>query len=290
MDATVADTITDYATAQRAAGHSPNTIRVRCSYLRRWATALASPHDPDWAATSRFLATDGWSVQTRATAACAVRSWLRWAHRRRLDVTMTVDDVDVPTIPQRSPRPLDEAVILAALAASGEATALLLLLGREAGLRRAEIARCGTGDLLPGGLLLVHGKGRKQRIVPLSPMLAEHIAAAPPGWLFPNPIRPGEPMTPAMVGYRVRKALGGHGTTHQLRHSFATANYQASGHDIRAVQELLGHSSVATTAGYVSVDADALRASVDAASLMAVPSQRHGSESGVMVSNGEGER
>lgn len=78
-------------------------------------------------------------------------------------------------------------------------------------------------------------------------------------------------------GNRVRKALGGAGTVHQLRHSFACANYARNGHDIVAVQALLGHSSVATTQNYVGVTSDVLRASVDAASIAhGLPAQRQG--------------
>lgn len=272
----IRDTLDDYATAERAAGRSANTIRARLSYLRRWAVVQSDRVDLD--ATAAFLGTPGWSRQTRATAAGAIRSWIRWARRRRvLPDLPDVDDIEVVSVPRRNSRPLDEAVIMTALASADEPTALMILLGREAGLRRAEIARVHTDDLLPGPSLLVHGKGDKDRIAPVSPMLAAHIATAPTGWVFPNPIREGEPMTPAMVSYRVRKALGGAGTVHQLRHSFACANYARNGHDIVAVQALLGHTSVATTQNYVGVTSDVLRASVDAASIAhGLPVQRQG--------------
>lgn len=272
----IADTIDDYETAERAAGRSPNTLRARLSYLHRWADRQTDHVDLD--ATAAFLATPGWSRQTRATAAGAIRSWIRWARRRRvLPDLPDIDDVAVVRVSRRTARPLDEAVIVNALATADEPTALMILLGREAGLRRAEIACVHTSDLLPGPSLLVHGKGDKDRIAPVSPMLAAHIATAPTGWVFPNPIRAGESMTPAMVSYRVRKALGGAGTVHQLRHSFACANYARNGHDIVAVQELLGHTSVATTQNYVGVSSDTLRASVNAASIAhALPRQRQG--------------
>lgn len=58
--------------------------------------------------------------------------------------------------------------------------------------------------------------------------------------------------------------MGRAATAHQLRHRFASAAYRAT-HDIRSVQELLGHASVATTQVYVAVPGEALRAAVAAA-------------------------
>lgn len=262
---TIRDTLDAYSRAERAAGRSPHTIRLRCSFLRRWGAVDTVPTIDG---IRVFLGDhNDWSPQTRASAACAIRSWLRWAQRVEAFPDLPrIGDIDVPPIPRRRPRPLREAVIVAALATCDESVALMILMGREAGMRRAEIARCHSDDLA-GGLLLVHGKGGRQRVVPISPMLADHIARRPSGWMFPNPVHAGAPMTPAMVGSRVRRALGGHGTTHQLRHSFATSCYAASGHDIRAVQELLGHSSVATTMNYVGLADDALRSCVRAGSM-----------------------
>lgn len=259
---TTAPTLTDYANAQHAAGHSPATIRVRLSYLTRWADVCP---DGNWAATTRYLATPGWSTQTRATCAGAIRSWLRWAQRHHHPTLLTPDDIDVPTVAHRAARPLPAAVIHTALARATPTVRLMILLGREAGLRRAEIAHLHTRDILPGPALLVHGKGAKDRIVPMSPLLADTLADVPAGFVFP---RGTGHLTPGQVGYHLAAVLRG-GTAHQLRHTFASVTYASNGHDIRAVQELLGHSSVTTTQAYVAVPADALRASVNAASLAA---------------------
>jgi len=269
MSTTVAESLADYETDQIAAGRSACTVKLRLSYLRRWAATLDDPCVPTLTSIKAFQATPGWAQQTRTCVAGSIRSWLRWAHRSRLfpDLPL-VDDVDVPPRPRRRARPLAADVVRDALADADPDVRLMILLGREAGLRRAEIARVHTDDLLPDGILLVHGKGRRQRTVPLSPLLAAALASRDRGWLFDNPVRPGTPMTPSMVGYRIGQALGGRGTAHQLRHTFATTAYNVT-HDILTVQELLGHSSVATTQDYLASDPDALRRAVVAASMTA---------------------
>jgi site-specific recombinase XerD len=80
--------------------------------------------------------------------------------------------------------------------------------------------------------------------------------------VFPSLKTPGAAVTPTTVGRKVRAALGKQFSTHQLRHRFASAVYQASGHDLRLVQELLGHASVATTQIYTAVSSDSMRDAV----------------------------
>ena len=80
------------------------------------------------------------------------------------------------------------------------------------------------------------------------------------GWAFPSPARPGQHVGVDYVEDRVKKAIGPY-TTHQWRHAAATRWYGKT-RDIRAVQLLLGHASVATTQVYVSVDDAALLAAV----------------------------
>ena len=131
-------------------------------------------------------------------------------------------------------------------------------------LRRQEVPEPGAGDVI-----LVTGKGNKQRMVPVLRQVTELIADYVR--LCPYPIAPehllfvgakGGPLSPRIVQLvmaRLRGALGlaDTATPHALRHSFAT-HLLARGGDLRAIQELLGHASLSTTQIYTAVDGERL--------------------------------
>jgi integrase/recombinase XerC len=138
-----------------------------------------------------------------------------------------------------------------------------------AGLRISEALSINIGDLpAADNALRVTGKGEKQRIVPLLPVVREAIAV----WLrlHPNPGR-DEPLFVGARGGRLnagvaQKALRDfrrlanlpeHATPHALRHSFAT-HLLAGGADLRSIQELLGHASLSTTQRYTDVETSQL--------------------------------
>ncbi len=176
------------------------------------------------------------------------------------------------------PRPVtpDEAVNLAAAVHEDAAeqwigardrAVLLLLYG--AGLRIAEALGL-TGAALPlGETIMVTGKGGKQRVVPLLPLVcaavAEYARQCPwpltaDGALFRG--AKGGPLSPGLVQKavaRARVALGlpDTATPHALRHSFAT-HLLGAGADLRSLQELLGHASLGSTQIYTKVDAATL--------------------------------
>ncbi len=137
----------------------------------------------------------------------------------------------------------------------------------SSGLRLSELTGLDLGDLdMPGGAARVTGKGGKTRIVPVGTQARAALAAwlplrqslAQPGVaaLFVN--RRGERLGPRSVQKRLhrralRAGLPQHVHPHLLRHAFATHVLQSSG-DLRAVQELLGHASIATTQIYTHLD------------------------------------
>ena len=138
----------------------------------------------------------------------------------------------------------------------------------------ARSPRCtpATSSKAPPALkLLVHGKGGKKRVVPISDSLAQAIRRGPAGhtpgapadgWLFPA--RDNGPVTAQYVGQLVADALPDNWTMHTLRHRFATRAYRGT-RNLRAVQVLLGHESIATTERYCAVDDSEIRAAMVAA-------------------------
>jgi len=150
----------------------------------------------------------------------------------------------------------------------------------SSGLRLGELVSLDLGDGkldLPQGEVTVTGKGSKTRTVPvgakareaLKEWLAVRAAIAAPGEKALFVGSRGRRIAPAVVGLRLRawaraSGLPEHVHPHMLRHSFATHVLQSS-QDLRAVQEMLGHASIATTQVYTHLDYQALAKVYDAA-------------------------
>lgn len=163
---------------------------------------------------------------------------------------------------------LELAVILAALRKATDGERLMLRLGAECGLRRLEIAKVHSRDVmrdLVGWSLVVVGKGDKQRIVPIGDDLALLIRSAH-GYCFPG--RWSRHVESSYIGRRLSTLLGDGWTAHSLRHRYATTTYAAT-RDPLLVSKLLGHASVETTQRYIAMPDDRLRAAVEATRLAA---------------------
>jgi integrase/recombinase XerC len=258
--------IDDYLTTLAAAGMTAPTIKLRRSQLDRLARDLGgTPADVTGETLVDWLGKQsGWAIETRRGARSAARLFFVWAYKVRRIPVHIADDL--PKIRQRaaSARPAPDEVWRQALSVADARTTLILRLAAEAGLRRAEISRVHVQDLtdtLDGAQLLVHGKGDKQRVVPISDSLAELIrtTGSAASWLFPNSF--GDPITANHIAKIAQKVLPDGWTLHTLRHRFATRAYRGS-RNLRAVQTLLGHSSIATTERYLAVDDDEIRAAM----------------------------
>jgi len=143
-----------------------------------------------------------------------------------------------------------------------------------AGLRRGEVTAITLDDLdLENAQLLVHGKGAKQRVVPLTPLVVEatreYLRCRPQTesqHLFVSRVG-GHPLHARVAGRMLqhvlqRAGLGeDHITPHRLRHTFAT-HLIRNGVDVRTVQELLGHADLQTTARYLHSDTRTKQAAV----------------------------
>ncbi|MBP5803459.1 site-specific tyrosine recombinase XerD [Microbacterium maritypicum] len=210
----------------------------------------------------------------------SVRGWHRFLAREGIEVDDPSARLRPPKAPQRLPKALTIEQVERLLAAPSVEEPLgirdraLLELLYATGARVSEAIDLDVDDLAHGDVLRLRGKGSKERIVPLGSYARTAVDA------YLTRVRPGL----AMKGRAsARLFLGARGaplsrqsawlviraaaeraqittdvSPHTLRHSFATHLLQG-GADVRVVQELLGHSSVATTQIYTHVSVDALR-------------------------------
>jgi site-specific recombinase XerD len=232
---------------------------VRGSHLRRLASRVdplaATPGD----IVGFMVANSHLKPESRKSLISSMRLFYAWARAGGLVASDPTAGLGPVHVPPSVPRPISDVDLRSAFVTADEEVTLMLLLGCYAGLRRAEIAAVHSDDV-DGLSLTVCGKGGRTRRIPVHPMLAGRLARVH-GWAFPSPVRIGEHVGPDYVAGRLEVALPPPWTAHSLRHYFATKAYQGS-HDIRAVQQLLGHSSLATTQRYVLVDDEAMRAAV----------------------------
>lgn len=206
-------------------------------------------------------------------ALAAIRSFFRYLERRHGVKNARLSLVRGPKLKRSLPRPVSEGAArnLIAEAANaddwqGARDAALLTLLYAAGLRISEALALTGGDLPLPEVLRVHGKGGKERVVPL--LAAARQAVARYVELCPYAIDEDAPLFRAARGgafsprmaqalmerLRIRLGLPASATPHALRHAFAT-HLLANGADLRAIQDLLGHESLSTTQSYTSVEA-----------------------------------
>lgn len=258
-------TVTGYCDWLKGQRQSAGTIKLRNYHLRRLAhlTGLA-PSDITPEDISIVLGNDEWSKETARSYNGTFTGFYEWlVTSGRLDADPTKNLPSISSVVGR-PRPASESDVRYALDRSNDRVRLMLLLGAYQGLRCREIALVHTTHLtdgVDGPYLLVNGKGDKLRTIPVLPEIASEIRRRPEGWLFPGLIN-GH-LSAAYVSKLISWALPDGVTAHMLRHRFASKAYLATGHDIRAVQELLGHSSVQTTQIYTAIPNGALRAAVN---------------------------
>lgn len=246
-----------WQTAQRL---SRLTIDERVRVIRKLHHETGiQPHDIEAIDIVRWMADNpDWSDSTAATYSAYLNAWFKWLQvtDRRADNPMM--KVGSPKLPEREPRPVSDRAVMTLLQSSMRAkTRAMILLALLAGLRVHEIAKIRGEDFdLPAGLLWVKGKGRALKSVPLHPLLIELASQMPEsGWWFPMRGLPSEHVhsksVSDVVGRTMRRA-GIPGTPHALRHWFGSTLLDEDV-DIRVVQELMRHKSIASTQIYTAV-------------------------------------
>ena len=258
----MSDSVQDYLEWMRLKGYSEDTITGRRRFFARTERQLGLCLD---AATAETLTE--WRAHLVVSDRAVIRyiSHLRvyfgWAIEYDLRSDNPAARIPVPRSGRLLPRPVSHAQLAAALAAAAYPVRLWLILAAWAGLRAKEIALLRRESILetaPEPVILITAdatKGHSERAVPLKAFVVDELTAAPLppwGWAFSRADgRPG-PNRPSRVSQRCGDFLRGQGipaSLHQFRHWFGTETWRAS-RDLRLVQELLGHASPVTTAGY----------------------------------------
>lgn len=212
-------------------------------------------------------------------AIAAIRSFFRYLAKAEILDNPAPRAIRTPRTPKTLPRPLSERDAKRALAEAGQKdetnerepawiaarnVALLTLL-YGAGLRISEALSLKREDVPLGDSIVILGKGRKERTVPILPAISQaiddYVTQRPVSGDTDAPLflsRRGNPMgareaQSLMQNLRSRLGLSERATPHALRHSFAS-HLLDGGADLRSVQELLGHASLSTTQTYTKIE------------------------------------
>ncbi len=216
----------------------------------------------------------GLSARSVARELAAVRSFHAWLAEAKDTIAAAVTATRGPRLKPRLPRPVAPGAAVALIRtveeqglppwmAARDVAVVTLLYG--CGLRISEALGLKQGDAPLGEMLKIRGKGGRERLVPVLPAAARAVEAYRA--LLPFERRPDEPLFLGARGgvlnqrhvqavtaaARMQLGLPSTTTPHALRHSFATHLLEAGG-DLRTIQELLGHATLATTQVYTGVD------------------------------------
>jgi site-specific recombinase XerD len=228
----------------------PNVLSVTTEDLESFLSRRRHTHAPE----SRRSMRSSWMV------------FYKWAVKAgHIEVDPTVDLAPV-RLPRSVARIAKDEQVVQGLATASLPEKAMVLLGRLAALRLSEISGLHMFDR-EGAVLRIKGKGEHTRMVPINDELLdvlerlEHLQGGQ-GYYFPG--RFGGHLHPQSVCKIIKRVVGTN--PHSLRHAAATAAYDST-HDLRAVQEFLGHANLSTTERYIHVKVDAIRAAANSTSL-----------------------
>ena len=208
-----------------------------------------------------------------------IKNFFKWLNRKHIVDNTSITIISSPKKDKILPKSLDVNQTLNLLEVASDyakeewqglrdVAILTILYG--CGLRISEALALNVGDINHNDFLKIRGKGNKDRIVPILPVIKDkidaYLTACPYNQKVGDPLflgARGERISPRIVQRtleKIRLSLGlpDNLTPHALRHSFAT-HLLAEGTDLRSIQELLGHSSLSTTQRYTNVEIEHLK-------------------------------
>ncbi|MBR9972375.1 tyrosine recombinase XerC [Magnetospirillum sulfuroxidans] len=241
-------------------------------------SALAGLKPTDFRAFLAARQADGLGRSSMARLMSTLRGFFKYLDRHDLLHNPAILAVKSPRPPKSLPKPLTAEDAIEALSTAGELHDEPWLSARDialftllygCGLRLGEALSMQKRDIPAHDAMTITGKGRKQRVVPVLPIvrqaIGEYVSLCPHPLPADGPLfvgARGGPLNPGVVQRQMRRlrmlmGLPDTATPHALRHSFAT-HLLAGGGDLRTIQELLGHASLSTTQRYTQVDAERL--------------------------------
>ena len=236
--------------------------------------ALVKLSPADFRAFLSHRSLEGLGRASLARQMSTLRNFYRFLARTGRGENAALAAVRAPRPPKPVPKPLTAEDALETLSSAGDLQDKPWMAARDlalfallygCGLRLGEALALTIAQSPKGNAMTILGKGRKQRVVPLLPLVVEAVADY--RRLCPYPAGPQDPLfvgtrgkqlNPGVVQRQMRRlrhllGLPDTATPHALRHSFAT-HLLAGGGDLRTIQELLGHASLSTTQRYTEVD------------------------------------
>lgn len=253
--------VAEWEVWQHAARRSPITIAERTRVIRRLEAEAGPAASLQPIALVRWFAAhaEDWSAGTHVTYHSYVSQFYGWLQRQGHREDNPMLRLGSPRAPDRVARPVADSELLRLLNVNmHRRTRVMVLLAALAGLRAHEIAKIRGEDVdIEREQLTVIGKAGTAKVLPLHRILLGYAKLMPRrGWWFPsNTTRPGHHVHRKSVSRVVSQAMrraGIAGSAHSLRHWYGTTLLE-DGADLRTVQELLRHQSIATTQIYTKV-------------------------------------
>jgi len=236
-------------------------------WVRKHRGPDATPADVDRYLMTDYAAEIGGQPGTVSRKLASIQGFFRWCVYRGIAEMNPVKGVERPKQSYREVKPMSPEEIKAMVMVANPREQVALGLMYCAAMRRGEVAAVRLADLeLEAKMLLVHGKGDKERIVALNEdaitLITRYLKVRRPRWptcdfLVVN--RWGHPVSGGLIWAWVKSLARRAGLNpddihpHRFRHSAATHMHQ-NGADTRTIQELMGHSDISTTARYLHTD------------------------------------
>lgn len=246
----------DYSMWMKSWGASQRTIDARLTTLRALVRAQGPTRLLGPAEIAEFLSADHLAPWSRRTYYNTLASFYGWAVDTGRLERDPMQGMRKPVTPKGLPRPLTDDEVDRVLAAAKGNVREWFLLGLLAGLRAHEIGKVHDGDVTVSTIKVI-GKGRKEAHLPTHPELWEIAKTKRSGYWYPTRSEIGH-VRSASVSRGVARLfadLGIEGSIHRARHTYGTRLLRG-GVNLRVVQTLMRHESLATTQLYLEVTED----------------------------------